>query len=212
MFKIFRAAAGVLLFAIAVWTIANPSLSRSAATITEPSEPHISTGASRLTDEDRSFLKDLAALTRQQLDDLSEDERQALELKVASVSARLPDITSEEDPPIGSGTLLFRGEITGPDAFHSAQGTVAIARMKATGQIIARVSHLTMDKAPLLRVILSSDTEGDPTNHPIVLGTLKGNLGSANFDVPKNVNLSTVRSLTIVFPPFGTRFAVATLH
>lgn len=149
-------------------------------------------------------------MTRNAFDSLSEDERQSLLLKVASVSARLPDIGYEE-PLMGSGEVLLKGDLHGPDAFHQASGRTGVVKM-LSGETVVRLEKFYVQNAPLLRVILSADPEGNPRSHSIELGTLKGNAGSQTFRLPQGTSLTGIQTLAIYFPPFDTIYAVADLR
>ncbi len=208
--RAFRIAGGAVLIGIAVMVLSRPSVSPAVAPAAALPTPTITTGTSRLDEADRNFLKKLATLTRSEFDALSEDERQSLLLKVSSVSARLPEVEYVE-PLIGSGEVLLRGNLTGPDAFHDAKGIAGVVKMK-NGQTVVRLENFLVQNAPVLRAILSADSEGDPRGRSIELGILKGNRGSQTFVLPSNASLTGIQTLAIYFPPFDTLYGVADLR
>lgn len=190
--------------------LSRPTVSAPSAPTTPAPTPTIVTGESRLTDEDRAFLHTLAKMTRDEFESLSEDQRQSLLLKVSSVSARLPNIGYDE-PLMGSGEVLLKGELQGPDAFHQASGKAGIVKM-LSGDTVVRLEHFNVQNAPVLRVILSADPEGNPRSRSIELGVLKGNAGSQTFRLKPGVSLTGMQTLAIYFPPFDTIYAIADLR
>ncbi|MBP9750253.1 MAG: hypothetical protein KBC95_00205 [Candidatus Peribacteraceae bacterium] len=203
--RAFRFAAALFLVAIAVAVIVR----RPGPAPTPLPPPTVATGASRLTDDDRDLLKDFATMTRAQFQSLTEDRRQSLLLNLVSISTRLPDVRYEEQAL--SGALLLDGELQGADAFHGAGGQVKVMRLE-DGRLAVRLENIAVQKAPLLRLVLSADSEGDPRDQPIALGVLKGNLGSQTYLLPKGTKLDSVLSLSVYFPPFDTVYAFARLR
>ncbi len=206
--RAFRFAAATVLIAIAVAVFMRPSAAPPPAP--PVLAPTVSIGPSNLTAEDRVFLKNFAALTREAFDNMSEDERQMLLLKVSSVSARLPDISYDE-PLTQSGEIVLMGTLIGADAFHPAQGHVTVQHLR-DGSLLARLEGLSVRNAPILRLALSADSEGDPRDHPVPLGVLKANMGAQTYVIPTKTALSAVKSLSIYAPPFNTVSAYAELR
>lgn len=208
--RAFRLAGGAVLIGIAVVILARPAGTSSTNPATTLAVPTITTGPSRLDDADREFLKELAALTRIEFDSLSEEERQSLLLKVSSVSARLPEVEYVESL-IGSGEVLIRGNLRGPDMFHDASGIAGVVKMNS-GEIVVRLENFVVQNAPILRVILSADPEGNPRGRSIELGILQGNRGSQSFRLPARTSITGMQTLAVYFPPFDTLYAVADLR
>ncbi len=205
MLKAFRIAAALLLVGIALAVVIREP--ESAAPPLPP--PTVTTGPSRLTEADRALLTDFATMTRGQFENLTEDQRQSLLLNIASVSTRLPDVRYEEAAL--SGTTLLDGELQGADAFHGAGGHVVVLRLP-DGRLAVRLENIAVQKAPILRVVLSADSEGDPRSQPIALGILKGNLGSQTYLAPRGTSLDSVLSLSVYLPPFNAVYAFARLR
>jgi len=127
---------------------------------------------------------------------------------------------SEEFPPAprsaaaGSQTprQLLSGQFKG--YAHATEGTAAIYGMDS--RRILRLTNFRTSNGPDVHVYLvaAPDTKDDATvkNAAFVdLGSLKGNIGDQNYDVPDTVDLSKYRAVTIWCKRFNINFATAPL-
>jgi hypothetical protein len=101
---------------------------------------------------------------------------------------------------------------------HTTTGSVRIVRYP-DGSRILRLDDLNTSNGPALRVWLTdapvrSGTSGwrvfDSANR-VDLGELKGNIGSQNYTLPPDVELSRYRSVTIWCARFHVSFGAAEL-
>lgn len=136
----------------------------------------------------------------------------------AAVATETPAVaTTPSADAGGEGTgqpaVLARGEFQSLE--HDSSGSAVIARLP-DGSSFLRLEDLETSNGPDLRVILSSVP---PTDDPyafddgayVDLGGLKGNIGSSNYRVPEDLDLSRFRSAVIWCRRFSVGFAVAPL-
>lgn len=125
---------------------------------------------------------------------------------------------NEEFPAAGktaaasSGTL-FDGQFH--DAAHKTAGTASIHRL-ADGTRVLRLTNFETSNGPDVHVYLvaAEDAKDNDTVTRagfVELGSLKGNIGDQNYDVPADTDLSKYRSVTIWCRRFGVNFGTAPL-
>ncbi len=124
------------------------------------------------------------------------------------VTDAMPD---DQDP-----VALVTGEIVGADSFHQGRGTATVYQL-ADGSRILRLEELDVTNGPDLHVLLSP--VADPESRDEVtaegyvdLGSLKGNRGSQNYDIPPDFELGDELSVVIYCQPFHVIFSTATLR
>jgi hypothetical protein len=125
--------------------------------------------------------------------------------------AATPGATSALEP-----VVLARGTFISHE--HTTTGAVRILRYP-DGSRILRLDELNTSNGPALRVWLTdapvrSGTAGwrvfDDSDH-VDLGELKGNIGSQNYPLPPDVELSRYRSVSIWCARFHVSFGAAEL-
>ena len=121
------------------------------------------------------------------------------------------------DAPIGAGTavVLSRGTFQGADRFHQGCGEAIIYR-GPDGSHLLRLENFQVTNGPDLLVILSPNPapeSRDDVHQPgyIDLGSLKGNVGNQNYEIPADVDLNALSSVVIYCSPFHVVFSVAPL-
>ena len=116
----------------------------------------------------------------------------------------------------GESTVLARGTFISHE--HATTGTARVIRT-GDGARYLRLDNLDTSNGPLLEVWLSpaaviSGTAGwrvfDDSSH-VDLGPLKGNKGSQNYPLPREVDLSRYRSVSIWCARFHVSFGAAAL-
>lgn len=111
-------------------------------------------------------------------------------------------------------TVLHSGSFITIDAIHSAEGTAAIYELP-DGRRILRFEDFRSANGPDLHVYLSSavpkSTFAGLGEDAIHLGSLKGNVGSQNYDIPADADLSRYQSVVIYCVPFRVVFSSAEL-
>jgi Electron transfer DM13 len=133
----------------------------------------------------------------------------AVRLTVATPPV-LTTVTSaiEVSPPVSFRPPEF---ISGA---HSTTGTVELL-VTAEGQHLVRLVDLATDNGPDLKVYLSAAAPGsgddDVEAQYLSLGELRGNVGSQNYEIPAEADLSQYRSVVIWCDRFSVSFGSAPL-
>jgi hypothetical protein len=122
--------------------------------------------------------------------------------------------TVSEAFPVTSQTpqALLTGQFAG--YAHPTEGTATIYQLE--GKRILRLTDFKTSNGPDVRVYLVAAP--DVTDNATVakagfveLGTLKGNIGDQNYDVPDSVDLEKYRAATIWCKRFSVNFGTAPL-
>lgn len=128
--------------------------------------------------------------------------------------------TSDTAPPttVGAQTpmepvVLATGSFVGADDFHQGSGSATLYELE-DGTRVLRFEDFSVTNGPDLRVLLvpSSDPVADGIDGYLELEPLKGNVGSQNYEIPPDVDLSAYGSVVIYCKPFHVLFAVASLE
>jgi hypothetical protein len=120
------------------------------------------------------------------------------------------------DPAVPAEPVaLYQGAFQGADDSHRGSGTATIYEL-ADGSRILRFEDLDVTNGPDLHVIVSptaSVENRDDVMTPgyVDLGSLKGNLGDQNYELPDDLDLSGDFTVTIYCQPFHVVFATAEL-
>jgi hypothetical protein len=98
---------------------------------------------------------------------------------------------------------------------HETKGAAAIFRL-GDGKRTLRLTNFATSNGPDVRVYLVAAADAmdndTVTNAGFVeVGSLKGNIGDQNYDVPANVDLAKYRAVTIWCKRFGVNFGTAPL-
>jgi hypothetical protein len=153
-----------------------------------------------------------------QLAQMPKAEREQLEAKVMEASAQMPDKVMEEalpEPVVNTEPVaVLQGQFQDADSFHQGSGDAAIYQLP-DGARVLRFENFDVTNGPDLHVVLSRHPA--PASHDdlgqdyIDLGQLKGNIGSQNYEIPADVDLSQYQSVVIYCMPFQVVFSTATL-
>ena len=98
---------------------------------------------------------------------------------------------------------------------HETKGTAAIFKL-ADGKRTLRLTNFATSNGPDVHVYLvaaadAKDSDTVKNAGFVELGSLKGNIGDQNYDVPANVDLAKYRAVTIWCARFGVNFGTAPL-
>jgi hypothetical protein len=119
------------------------------------------------------------------------------------------DVAGAEAARLGTPVAVTSGEFTSLD--HPTSGT-ALLVVQPDGSRLVRFEGLRTDNGPDLRVVLSTAEVGAGDYGSLIeLGRLKGNIGDQNYDVPPDLDLSTVRSVVVWCERFTSAFGEAPL-
>jgi electron transfer DM13 len=109
---------------------------------------------------------------------------------------------------------LFEGRFHG--VAHATDGTATIHALPG-GKRVLRFTDFRTSNGPEVHVYLvaardASDSATVKKAGFIDLGSIKGNVGNQNYDLPPGVDLSKYRAVTIWCRRFGVNFATAPLQ
>ena len=169
----------------------------------------------------------LSAEQRETIGNMPEDEKQAL-LDMAKSNKDMAEQTAKalmgadavvpaeqqamptEMP--AEPVILARGSFIDIDPIHGAVGTATIYELPS-GERIARFEDFRSKNGPDLHVYLSTEAPtstfaglGEDALH---LGALKGNVGSQNYAIPAETDISAFKSIVIYCVPFSVVFSTA---
>ncbi|MFK7802653.1 MAG: DM13 domain-containing protein [Anaerolineae bacterium] len=143
--------------------------------------------------------------------EMTDEEMDELAEQVQEVAAVMPDKDMQEDMPEAPAewVQVSSGMFTGADDFHQGSGSAAIFQQGDTR--ILRLEDFMVTNGPDLHVLLVENIEGDMGEY-VDLGSLKGNIGSQNYEIPADVDLSQFSGIMIYCMPFHVSFSTAPLN
>jgi hypothetical protein len=126
----------------------------------------------------------------------------------AKVNEAMPTVLAN-----GSETVVLSGSFH--SVAHNSKGTASIYQL-AGGKRLLRFSNFETSNGPDVRVYLvaasdASDSESVKKAGFLELGSLKGNVGDQNYEIPSDVDLARYRAVTIWCKRFSVNFATAPL-
>ncbi|MDJ0754119.1 MAG: DM13 domain-containing protein [Ardenticatenaceae bacterium] len=146
--------------------------------------------------------------------EMNEDDMAMLEDTVMEIAAKMPDKEMVEEMPdsaaewVVAGSGMFRDF----DAFHQGSGTATIFQQGE--QRVLRFEDFEVTNGPDLHVLLVENVDAtgqDDIGEYIDLGSLKGNIGDQNYEIPADVDLSQFSGVMIYCMPFHVVFSTAPL-
>ena len=146
------------------------------------------------------------------MEELPERVRERIRDDVERFAAAMPDREMVEPMP-GAPELLASGEFQDADRFHKGSGKAKLYHIPAMGHVL-RFEEFRATNGPDLHVLLAAAAR--PTNRGdlgdyLDLGSLKGNVGDQNYDIPADTDLARYHSVVIYCKPFHVVFATAAL-
>ncbi len=119
----------------------------------------------------------------------------------------------EMAPSADSPVLLVAGNFHG--VAHDTKGIATIYQLP-DGKKVLRLTEFETSNGPDVRVYLvaANDANDNDTVKEagfVEVGSLKGNVGDQNYDVPSDVDLDKYRAVTIWCKRFGVNFGTAPL-
>ncbi|MBZ0297355.1 MAG: DM13 domain-containing protein [Anaerolineae bacterium] len=166
-----------------------------------------------LTDEQRQAVREMPQDEQDALVAMADENADMAGQTAAAMTE--PDTVMDETMPEDASDpqLVAQGSFIAIDAVHKAEGTATV--YDVSGQLVLRFEDFRVTNGPELHVILSKITPttifGGVGEDMIDLGILKGNVGSQNYDIPAEVDLSEYQSIVIYCVPFGVVFSSAQL-
>ena len=203
---------------IVAWWLISPLFIDTVVDEAFPFEMPSDSEMADMTPEEMSQMRsefDQAMPSEATLADLSAEDRQAVQEKVMTVAAEMPDHPMEEPMPEQTGPVaILTGSFMGADSFHEGSGDAKVFRLP-DDRTVLRFENFMVTNGPALSVLLSSNPtpalDGDLGDY-IDLGPLKGNIGNQNYDISPSTNLDDFKSVVIYCVPFHVVFSTATLE
>lgn len=131
-----------------------------------------------------------------------------------SVSEALPEVaagssTAAADAPMSVLTGQFHSNA------HETKGTATIYRL-ADGRLVLRLTEFETSNGPDVHIYLVAakdvtDNETVTRAGFVGLGSMKGNIGDQNYDVPADIDLTKYAAVTVWCRRFGVNFGTAPL-
>ncbi len=156
--------------------------------------------------------------TRESLAAMSPQQKDAVAQSVLAAAATMPDHTMVETMPAAASdqpVLVSQGAFADADAVHRGAGGAGIYAVAGGGRIL-RLEDLRVTNGPDLRVILVRNADpkssADVRDDYFDLGSLKGNVGNQNYEIPAAVDLSRYGSVAVWCRAFKVLFSAAPLE
>jgi hypothetical protein len=124
----------------------------------------------------------------------------------------MPDQPSQTAEPTGPVAFLS-GSFVGADDLHQGSGTATVYELE-DGSHVLRFEDFEVTNGPDLHVLLvpnDAPTDRDDLAGYVDLGSLKGNIGNQNYEIPPDIDVSEFGSIVIYCEPFHVLFASASL-
>ena len=121
-----------------------------------------------------------------------------------------PDRQPGQPPAGGGNVLLSLGRFESLE--HETTGVAQAIEVRSGGRVVTLTDFET-DNGPDLRVYLStSDANQDSAGDDFVdLGTLKGNVGDQQYEIPRSANLARLTKVVVWCRAFSVGFGAAEL-
>lgn len=110
-------------------------------------------------------------------------------------------------------TAVVGGQFRDADDQHRGSGTATIYKLE-DGSRLLRFEEFEVTNGPDLHVYLvphEDPTSSDDLAGYVDLGSLKGNIGDQNYEIPDEVDISEFGSVVIYCVPFHVFFSIASL-
>jgi hypothetical protein len=127
----------------------------------------------------------------------------------AKVNERMPaDPANVSEPVLASGSFH--------SVAHGTEGTASVYQL-ADGKRLLRLTNFKTSNGPDVHVYLvaandASDSDTVKNAGFLELGSLKGNIGDQNYDIPADADLAKYRAVTIWCKRFSVNFGTAPLN
>jgi hypothetical protein len=187
-----------------------------------PFEPPSQEELAEMSEEEIEELEAtfLAAVPgEEELAQMSETERQAIGAKVLESASVMSDKEMDEPMPPEADSaeveplVVLQGQFKDADSFHKGSGQATVYQLP-DGSHVLRLEEFSVTNGPDLHVLVTGHTNPtgqDDLGDYLDLGTLKGNMGNQNYEIPVGTDLSQFKSVVIYCKPFHVVFSTATL-
>lgn len=149
---------------------------------------------------------------------IEQDAAMAVEMVRAALQTPVTVNEAEQAmPTMEAAVIVGEGEFITIDAVHRAQGTATIYQMPDNRKLL-RLDNFSVTNGPDLRVVLSASeapktrAEVELNNLDLELGRLQGNIGSQNYEIAPEVDISQYNSVVIYCRLYNVVFSTASLE
>ncbi len=170
--------------------------------------------AEMTADEAQDVMTDVMEKVEDAMEEgaLSAEQEAALREEVEAASAAMPDKEMIEEMPDAPAewVVAAQGSFVDADAFHLGSGSATIFQQGDTS--VLRLEDFMVTNGPDLHVLLVENIDGtdsDSLGEYVDLGSLKGNIGDQNYEIPADVDLSKYEGVLIYCMPFHVVFSTA---
>jgi hypothetical protein len=136
--------------------------------------------------------------------------------EITNMTGAVNDLPADGGSADNTGDWLeiASGSFVGADSFHQGSGRLAL--YEDGDERVLRFEDFSVTNGPDLHVILTRHPaptdRSDIGDDYLDLGSLKGNIGNQNYEIPQGVDLSAYKGVVIYCLPFHVVFATATLN
>lgn len=119
-----------------------------------------------------------------------------------------------EETPANVPIVIGQGQFVDGDSFHKGSGTATLYE-GPNGEYLLRLDDFAATNGPDLHVLLSANptpVDHDSLGDYLDLGSLKGNIGDQNYEIPAGIDVQQYKSVIVYCLPFQVIFATATLQ
>ena len=124
-----------------------------------------------------------------------------------TISPYFYDVTVDEALPTASAEFPAGKFVGSGDGIHETEGDARIIKLEDGSQYV-RFENFKSTNGPDLFVYLATD---DQASDFVNLGSLKGNVGNQNYDIPEGVDLSKYDKVLVWCKAFSVLFGSAEL-
>lgn len=134
-------------------------------------------------------------MTAEEFAAMPPEERAAMQDQMMEVATEMLDEPIVEAMPASptEPTRVKIGSFVGADSLHQASGSAAIYALP-DGRRVLRFEDLDVTNGPALSVYLSISAS---VNDDFAFAKLKGNQGSQNYEIPAEVDVTSIESVII---------------
>ncbi|MEZ4661928.1 MAG: DM13 domain-containing protein [Caldilineaceae bacterium] len=139
---------------------------------------------------------------------MPEEQKQQMEELAVAAAADMPAKMMDDAMPEAEAewVVAAQGQFMDADSFHKGSGTATIYQQG--DQRVLRFEDFESTNGPDLHVLLVENVTGDMGDY-VDLGSLKGNIGNQNYEIPADVDLSQFSGVMIYCMPFHVVFSTA---
>ena len=145
------------------------------------------------------------------------EELKKMETELLAAAADMPDKKMDDPMPESADSgpvVVTMGQFEDADSFHQGSGAATIYQ-QPDGPHVLRFENFEVTNGPDLHVLLVENpapaSRDDIMAGYVDLGSLKGNVGNQNYEIPVGTDVSKYSSVVIYCMPFHVVFSTASL-